>query len=137
MGIEFSGGEGLHERMKSLTFLPIIESEVIRGIRENVSHGLDGNGNAMAPYTNAYKTIRLHKGLPVTPVNLRVKAEDSLLDTLGARKIDENNSEISVREDKERVAEGLSNKRRFMGVSPSTVVRIEQRLDSEFVRMMQ
>ncbi len=133
-----SGGEGLAERMRALNFLPIIEAEVIRGIRVDTAKGIDAGGSAFAPYGKQYANYgRMKKGLSVSPVNLRAKAEDSLLDTLGAQRIDEKNSVISVSPEKEKIAKGLSGKRKFMGVSVSAVTGIEQKLENEFVRMMQ
>lgn len=124
--------------MSALNFLPIIEREVIRGIRQNVAHGLDAGGSAMAEYTEQYKKYgRIRKGLSVSPPNLRVKPEDSLLDTLGVEKIDKNNSVISVKQDREKIAEGLSRKRHFMGVTSGALIGIEQGLTAEFARVMQ
>jgi hypothetical protein len=119
--------------MNALNFLPMIEAEVIRGIRVNVSQGLNADGTAMAPYVRATTVARMRMGLSTT-VNLRVKTSDSMLDTLGAEKIDANHSVISVRADKEGQAEGLSKKRSFMGVTPNALVRIEQRLEDEFIK---
>jgi hypothetical protein len=133
--LTFSGGEGLHERMSALNFLPIIEAEVIRSIRVDVQQGLSPDGSALSPYEANYAKWRMARGLSST-VNLRVKQEDSMLDTLGATTIDRNHSVISVASDREGQAEGLSKKRQFMGVSANAVVRIEQKLEDEFVRMI-
>lgn len=135
--LTFTGGEGLSERMNALNFLPIIEAEVIRGIRVNTSQGLDAGGSSFAGYTNAYKEYgRLRKGLSTNPVNLRVKTSDSLLDTLGAEKVSENESVISVKADRELIADGLSAKRQFMGVTSGAILRIEQKLEDELKRVM-
>lgn len=134
--ITFSGGEGLHERLQALNFLPIIEAETIRGIRQNVAQGNNADGTAMAPYVLAYTRWRMMHGLSTT-VTLRVKNEGSMLDTLGAEKVDEHNSIISVRSDKEDQAKGLSVKRKFMGVTKGAVAKIEQRLEDEFRRVVQ
>jgi hypothetical protein len=136
--LTFTGGEGISERLSALNFLPVIESEVIRGIRLDTQQGKDAGGSSFAEYTKQYaKYGRLRKGLPVSPVNLRVKSEDSLLDSLGAERIDEKHSVISVKSEKEKIAEGLSKKRLFMGVSNDTVTKIEAKLEDEFARMMQ
>lgn len=134
--LTFTGGEGLAERMGALNFLPTIEAEVIRGIRKNTAQGVDASGTSFAGYTKQYSNYRKHKGLSISPVNLRAKSEDSLLDTLGAQRIDEKHSVISVKSDREKIAEGLSRKRKFMGVSISTVTPIEQKLEDELVRTM-
>jgi hypothetical protein len=123
--------------MKGLNFLPVIEAEVIRGIRADTAKGMDAGGSQFVDYTNSYKQYLEHHGYAISPVTLRRKTEDSLLDTLGAQRKDEKHSEISVKSSKEKIAQGLSRKRKFMGVSSLTVLSIEQKLETEFERMLQ
>lgn len=133
-----SGGETLQVQLGSVTFMPTIEAEVIRGIRVDASRGVDASGSVHAEYTIPYGIYgRMRRGLTLDPVNLRVKPSDSLLDTLGATKIDANTSEISVRSDKEPIAEGLTRKRKFMGISDNTVSIIESKLEGVLVRALQ
>ena len=133
-----SGGETLQVQLGSVTFMPTIEAEVIRGIRVDTAKGIDASGSAFEEYVEQYRIYgRIARGLTVSPVNLRVKTSDSMLDTLGAKKIDENTSEISVRSDKEPIAEGLTRKRKFMGISDNTVSIIESKLEGVLVRALQ
>ncbi len=137
-GISITGHEGLADRMRAFSVLPIIESEAIRGIRVDTAQGKQPDGSAFALYVKRYAARRLKKGLRTSPVNLRVKPEDSLLDTLTATRteVGGNESVISVKTDLDPIAQGLSRKRTFMGVSAGTELRIIQSLDIEFERMM-
>lgn len=143
--LTFSGGEGLAERMKTLDLLTIVEHEVIRGIKDDTAQGRDANGSSFAEYTSPYAKIRQRRGLATSPVNLRVRATNSLLDTLQTRRQNENESVISVAQDREKIAEGISSTvgktksgttyskaaRLFMGVSQNTISAIESVMQDE------
>lgn len=136
--MQVTGGESLQTQLMSVNFMPTIEAEVIRGIRVDTAKGIDASGSAFEEYVEQYRIYgRIARGLTVSPVNLRVKTSDSLLDTLGATKIDANTSEICVRSDKEPIAEGLTRKRKFMGISDNTVSIIESKLEGVLVRALQ
>ena len=120
----------------AFNLLPIIEAEVIRGIREDTQAGKQPDGSTFEPYVPEYAKVRQALGLRISPPNLRRKAEDSLLDSLGAKRLNDNESEISVREDLEPIAKGLSQKRKFMGISEATKARAESKFNPEFERAM-
>lgn len=127
-GISF--GFTATDRLRAFDPLPIAGAEIGRGIRENTARSVDANGRAFDPYTPAYARRRQRMGL-TTRVTLRVRAEDSLLDTLG----EHSPGEISVSPSREGQSLGLQKEREFMGVTAGAVARTEERLVQEFERM--
>jgi len=133
-----SGGENLQAQLGAVNFMPLIKTEVIRGIRRSTDAGIDANGMAFPPYTEQYgKYGRIAKGLPLTPVNLRVKSADSLLDNFAIESESKNHAVITVKSGREKQAEGLSNYRQFMGVSMNTVMYIENGLEAVMMKALQ
>lgn len=143
LGFHISG-DNAADRLKGFNPMPRAESCIIRGVRERTSRGEDANNAAFSPYRPRTVKARAKRGLKTGIVTLRAKTEDSLLDTLGAERIDENNSEISVASDRLGQATGLQTghagnheqaPREFIGVSELDERDIEEDLVREFERM--
>ena len=106
-------------------------AEIVRSIRENSAEGKSYKGEELPGYVPAYKRRRAKLGLKTETVTLRVKAEDSLLDTLG----EQEPNVITVIESKQPQAQGLAWKRDYMGVSDIAVTRMEEAWEEEFERL--
>lgn len=132
ISFQISGAEQLIQRLTGFNPIAVAESETVRDIRENAAKGVDPQGSPFAPYTPQYKKRRARLGLKTDTVTLRVKSEDSMLDTLGAS-ID---NVISVSDSKIKQATGIAKKRNFMGVSPGGIARMEGKFIDEFERML-
>lgn len=136
--MQVTGGENLQAQLSAVNFMPFLKTEVIRGIRKSTEQGIDANGQTLAEYTVQYgKYGRIAKGLSLTPVNLRTKPSGSLLDNFAIEEESKTHAVITVKKQFEPIAEGLSGKRQFMGVSQNTVMWIENGLENILIGALQ